>query len=122
MYLSNMNIHNIHSIHNPNQYSLSSDKVNIPENFAKNMPNALIKVSETQINKNINNNLNNNYLKQMYTPRLAPSTGSLTENFIKSRAGLSPLYKFNEAATKYEAMSVAPIFSKQIKKNVDLFI
>ena len=76
-----MNIHNIHSIHNANQYSLSSDKVNIPENFAKNMPNALIKVSETQINKNINNNLNNNYLKQMYTPRLAPSAGSLTENF-----------------------------------------
>ena len=55
-----MNIQNVHSIHNPSQYSLSSDKVNIPENFAKNMPNALIKVSETQINKNINNNLNNN--------------------------------------------------------------
>ena len=51
-----MNIHNIHSIHNANQYSLSSDKVNIPENFAKNMPNALIKVSEKQINKNIKNN------------------------------------------------------------------
>ena len=117
-----MNIQNVHSIHNPSQYSLSSDKVNIPENFAKNMPNALIKVSETQINKNINNNLSNNYLKQMYTPRLAPSSGSLTENFIKSRAGLTPLYKFNEAATKYEAMSVAPIFSKQLKKNIDLFI
>ena len=122
MYLSNMNIQNVHSIHNPSQYSLSSNKVNIPENFAKNMPNALIKVSETQINKNINNNLSNNYLKQMYTPRLAPSSGSLTENFIKSRAGLTPLYKFNEAATKYEAMSVAPILLKQLKKNIDLFI
>ena len=122
MYLSNMNIQNVHSIHNPSQYSLSSNKVNIPENFAKNMPNALIKVSEPQINKNINNNLSNNYLKQMYTPRLAPSSGSLTENFIKSRAGLTPLYKFNEAATKYEAMSVAPILLKQLKKNIDLFI
>ena len=71
MYLSNMNIHNIHSIHNPNQYSLSSDKVNIPENFAKNMPNALIKVSETQINKNINNNLNNNYLKTDVYPQIS---------------------------------------------------
>jgi len=59
---------------------------------------------------------------QIYTPRLAPSTGSLTESFLKSRSNMSPIYRFNEAATKYHMTSLAPTFLKQIKNNVDIVI
>ena len=117
-----MNIPNVNPISGHNQYSVTSSTTNLPTSFAKNMPNSLVKISEPQNNKHINNNLNNTNLRQIYTPRLAPSTGALTENFIKSRARLSPIYRFNEAATKYEATSTAPLFLKQLKKNVDLII
>ena len=112
---------NIHPIHNPNQHLISTNN-NMSDKLANSMPNGLLRVAETQTNRNIENNLKNTDLRQIYTPRLAPSPGSLTENFLKSRSNMSPIYRFNEAATKYQMTSVAPTFLKQIKNNVDLVI
>ena len=113
---------NIHPINNPNQHLISANINNMSDKLANSMPNGLLRVAEPQTNRNIENNLKNTDLRQIYTPRLAPSTGSLTENFLKSRSNMSPIYKFNEAATKYQMTSVAPTFLKQIKNNVDLVI
>ena len=49
------------------------------------MPNGLMRVSEPQNSKNIANRLNNQQLKQIYTAKLSPSVGSLTESFIKAK-------------------------------------
>jgi hypothetical protein len=67
------------------------------DKLANNMPNGLLRVAETQINRNIENNLKNTNLRQIYAPKLAPSNGSLTESFLKSRSNMSPVYRFNEA-------------------------
>ena len=117
-----MNLPNIQPISIYNQHNNKSIVANSSDKLANNMPNGLVKITEPQSNKNLNNNLQNTNLRQIYTPMLAPSAGSLTDNFIKSRSTLSPVYRFNEAATKYEMTSVAPIFLKQLKKNVDLII
>ena len=113
---------NIHPINNPNQHLISANNNNMSDKLANSMPNGLLRVAETQINRNIENNLKNTDLRQIYTPRLAPSAGSLTESFLKSRSNMSPIYRFNEAATKYNMTSVAPTFLKQIKNNVDIVI
>ena len=117
-----MLVTNTYPINNHNQYSINTYNTNMSDKLANNMPNGLLRVAETQTNRNIENNLKNTDLRQIYTPRLAPSTGSLTENFLKSRSTMSPIYRFNEAATKYQMTSVAPTFLKQIKNNVDLVI
>ena len=113
---------NIHPINNPYQHLISGNINIMSDKLANSMPNGLLRVAETQINRNIENNLKNTDLRQIYTPRLAPSAGSLTESFLKSRSNMSPIYRFNEAATKYNMTSVAPTFLKQIKNNVDLVI
>ena len=117
-----MLVNNTYPINNHNQYSINTHNINMSDRVANSMPNGLIRVAETQTNKNIENNLKNSNLRQIYVPKLAPSTGSLTESFLKSRSNMSPIYRFNEAATKYQMTSVAPTFLKQIKNNVDLVI
>ena len=117
-----MNIPSISSLSYNNNYSINNIGSNISDNVANNMPNGLVKISQPQNNKNLNNNLRNPDLRQIYTPKLAPSTGSLTENFIKSRSSMSPVFKFNEVATKYEMTSLVPINLKQLKKNIDLIL
>jgi hypothetical protein len=113
---------NIHPINAHNQYSINTYNTNMSDKLANNMPNGFLRVAETQTNRNIENNIKNRNLRQIYAPKLAPSTGSLTESFIKSRSNMSPIYRFNEAATKYQMTSVAPTFLKQLKNNVDLII
>ena len=105
-----------------NQYNISNNRTNIPNYIANNMPNGLVKISEPQNNKNIENNLKNTDLRQIYSPRFAPSSGSLTENFLKSRSNMSPIFRFNEAATKYAMVSIAPTQLSNIKKNIDLML
>ena len=117
-----MIINNTQLTNNSNQYSIVNQNVRSLDKLANNVPNGLIKITEPQFNKNINNNLNTTNLRQIYTSKLAPSTGSFTENFLKSRSTMSPVYKFNEAATKYEMTSTAPLFLKQVKKSIDLII
>ena len=105
-----------------NNFSIRNVRKDLPDNVANSVPNGLVKISEPQNNKNVNNNLKNTSLRQIYVPKLAPSSGSLTENFLKSRARLSPIFRFNEMASKYEMVSVAPITLNQVKKNINLVI
>ena len=108
-------------VHNENNNYVSHNS-NISDKVANHMPNGLMRVPEIQNGKNINNNLNNQQLKQLYTAKLAPSAGSLTENFVKAKSLSSPVYRYNEASTKYEAISMGPLMLKQLKKNLDMVI
>ena len=117
-----MELTNIQTTANYNQYRMNSIRSNISDSVANNMPNGLVKVFEPQNSKNIENNIKNSDLRQIYSPRFAPSSGSLTENFLKSRSNLTPIFIFNEASTKYEMVSVAPISLTKIKRNIDIII
>ena len=108
-------------VHSENQ-NYHSHNSNISDKTANNMPNGLMRVSEPQNMKNIANRLNNQQLKQIYTAKLAPSSGSLTESFLKAKSISSPVNRYNEAATKYEAISMGPLLLKQLKKNLDMVI
>ena len=86
------------------------------------MPNGLLRIPSVQNNKDINHQVNNRLLKQIYTQNLAPSIGSLTENFVKAKSLFSPIYRSNEAVAKYEAVSLSPIKLTQVKKDLDRFL
>ena len=113
---------NITTVNNSTPYSINTYNAIHNDKLANNMPNGLLRVAETQTNKNILNNFANNTVKRMFSPKLAPSTGSLTENFLKARSNNSPIYINNEASTKYEMISASPLFLKQIKRNIDIFV
>ena len=117
-----MNVINAPINYNLNQYSLNNMTTKISDQLANNMPNGLLRVTEPKDTKFLSNNIKNTNLRQIYSPRLAPSSGSFTENFLKSRSNLSPVFKFNEAATRYQMTSVPPTFLRQIKSNIYLII
>ena len=117
-----MELSNLQTTTNYNQYTISNNRTNIPESIANSMPNGLVRINEPQNNKNIEHNLRNTDLRQVYSTRYAPSSGSLTESFLKSRSNMSPIFRFNEAATKYEMISAPPVNLTKIKKNIDLVI
>ena len=73
-------------------------------------------------NKNMNNHLVHDYKRNIFTSNLAPSTGSLTENYLKAKTLLSPVYRNNEAIAKYESISMAPIKLAQVKKDLNRII
>ncbi|MFL2679020.1 MAG: hypothetical protein ACJ0GH_01390 [Alphaproteobacteria bacterium] len=68
------------------------------------------------------NNLNSydpNYNPvKRYNKNLAPSSGVLTEAFLKSRVLFTPLYMHNEASTRYEMISKIYYSSDDIKTNL----
>ena len=117
-----MELSNLQHSTSYNQYNINSIRTNISESVANSMPNGLVTITEPQNNKNIEHNLRNTDLRQVYSTRYAPSSGSLTESFLKSRSNMSPIFRFNEAATKYEMISAPPINLTKIKKNIDLVI
>ena len=113
---------NIIPINNNTSYSTNTYNAINSDKLANNMPNGLLRVAETQTNKNILNNFANNTIKRMFSPKLTPSSGALTENFLKARSNNSPVYINNEASTKYEMISAPPLFLKQIKRNIDIIV
>ncbi len=98
------------------------NKLNINDKTANNMPNGLQRVSEIKENKNLSGKFLNDPKKQIFTTSLAPSIGFLTENFVKSKSLLSPIYRNNEAIAKYEAISVSPISLTAVKKDLDRIV
>ena len=121
MYFLSM-INPIHST-NPSPYSTAHyNKLIINDKTANNMPNGLQRVSEIKENKNLSGKLLNDPKKQIFTTSLAPSIGFLTENFVKSKSLLSPIYRNNEAIAKYEAISVSPISLTAVKKDLDRIV
>ena len=115
-----MEISNLHTNTNVNHYNITNRSNNIPEYIAKAMPNGMLKIAEPQNNKNIENNIRNSDLRQIYSLGFAPSSGSLTESFLKSRSNMSPIFRFNEAATKYAMVSTPPLNLNEIKRNIDI--
>ena len=102
--------------------SYSLQKLPVGDISANNMPNGLLRVPHIDNSKNMSNHHVNAYKKNIFTTHLSPSTGSLTENFIKARSLLSPIYRNNEAVSKYEAVSIGPLMLKQVKKDLDRII
>ncbi len=95
----------------------------ISDKSANNMPNGLLRVSEIQNGKNLRNFTGNrDNIKQIYNSKLSPSAGSLTENFLKARSLSGPIYMHNEAITKYESISIAPLKPKQMKKTLNMIL
>lgn len=107
-------------IYTENKYATT--KTPMPDNIANHMPNGLLRIPEIQSNKNINNQVHQNMMKNIFTTQLSPSIGSFTENFIKAKSLISPLYRNNEAIAKYEAVSISPINLKHVKKDLDRVI
>ena len=89
---------------------------------ANSMPNGLLRVPHIDNSKNMSNHNVNEYKKNIFTTHLSPSTGSSTENFLKARSLFSPVYRNNEAISKYEAISLGPLMLKQLKKDLDRII
>ena len=59
--------------------------------------------------------------RNLYTKSFSFSNGDNTEQYLKSRNLLSPVYIYNEAKTKYDMISKLEINLPQVKLNVDLF-
>ena len=112
----------LYSINKPDNFVYSSHKHPINDVSANNMPNGLLRVPSIENNKNMNNHLVHDFKRNIFTSNLAPSTGSLTENYLKAKTLLSPVYRNNEAIAKYEAISLAPLMLKQVKKDLDRVI
>ena len=81
------------------------------------MPNGILRVPHIDNSKNMSNHHVNAYKKNIFTTHLSPSTGSLTENFIKARSLLSPVYRNDEAISKYEAISIVPLILLNLQKS-----
>ena len=112
----------LYSINKPNNNVYSSQRPLINDISANNMPNGLLRVPSIENNKNMNNHLVHDFKRNIFTSNLAPSTGSLTENYLKAKTLLSPVYRNNEAIAKYEAISLGPLMLKQVKKDLDRVI
>ena len=78
-------------------------------------------VSETGVTKRALNNTPPNFIRHVYINSQTASTGSLTENFLRSRASLSPTYFYNEIVTRYNMISAVPQNFIQLKKSLERY-
>ena len=112
----------LYSINKPDNNIYSSQRITVNDISSNNMTNDLLRVASIENNKNMNNHLVHDFKRNIFTSNLAPSTGSLTESYLNAQTLLSPVYRNNEAIAKYEAISLAPIMLKQVKKDLDRVI
>ena len=89
---------------------------------ANTMPVTKMFVGEPSNIEKQNNNLLPNYMKQVYSPYLAPSNGSTTESFLKAKSTFSSNFRHNEMATRYQMTSEIPLKLYKMRKKIDLFI
>ena len=59
-------------------------------------------------------------LKNLYTKSFSFSNGDNTEQYLKSRNLLSPVYIYNEAKTKYDMISKLEVSLQKIKLQVNI--
>ena len=97
---------------NYNNISNIANSVPITENYVRSMGEPLRQ----------QNNLHYNYRKQLYSSFGAPSSGSTTESFLKSKSLNSPVYRHNEMSTKYNMISSVPMKLYKMQKSIDLFV
>ena len=110
---------NISSYQNLDTKPISYNNVS---NIANSVPitdNYVRSISDSQRQQN---NLQYNYRKQLYSVYGAPSSGSTTESFLKSKSLNSPVYRHNEMSTKYSMISSVPMKLYKMQKSIDLFI
>ena len=112
----------LNAINRTENFGYTVQKSPINDISANNMPNGLLRVPHIENSKNMSNHNVNVYKKNIFTTHLSPSTGSSTENFLKARSLLSPVYRNNEAISKYESISLGPLMLKQVKKDLDRII
>ena len=112
----------LYSVNKLDNFIHSYQKNPINDTSANNMPNGLLRVPSIENSKNMNYHLVHDNKRNIFTSNLAPSTGSLTENYLKAKTLLSPVYRNNEAIAKYEAISLGPLMLKQVKKDLDRVI
>ena len=112
----------LNAINRTENFGYTVQKAPINDISANSMPNGLLRVPHIENSKNMSNHNVNEYKKNIFTTHLSPSTGSSTENFLKARSLLSPVYRNNEAISKYEAISLGPLMLKQVKKDLDRII
>ena len=112
----------LNAINRTENFGYTVQKSPLNDISANNMPNGLLRVPHIENSKNMSNHNVNQYKKNIFTTHLSPSTGSSTENFLKARSLLSPVYRNNEAISKYEAISLGPLILKQVKKDLDRII
>ena len=109
----------LNAINRTENFGYTVQKSPLNDISANNMPNGLLRVPSIENNKNMNNHLVHDYKRNIFTSNLAPSIGSLTENYLKAKTLFSPVYRNNEAIAKYEAISLGPLTLKQVKKDLD---
>ena len=112
----------LNAINRTENFGYTVQKSPLNDISANNMPNGLLRVPHIDNSKNMSNHNVNEYKKNIFTTHLSPSTGSSTENFLKARTLFSPVYRNNEAISKYEAISLGPLMLKQVKKDLDRII
>ena len=59
-------------------------------------------------------------LRDVYAKNLSPSIGFDTEKFLKSRSLLSPVFSYNEAASKYDMISRINMTNKDMQSKVNI--
>ena len=112
----------LNAINRTENFGYTVQKSPLNDISANNMPNGLLRVPHIDNSKNMSNHNVNEYKKNIFTTHLSPSTGTSTENFLKARTLFSPVYRNNEAISKYEAISLGPLMLKQVKKDLDRII
>ena len=102
------------SVHHYNKFNA--------QQFANGMPISENSVNQVEHSSRQFNNLAPRYMKNIYSPSLSPSSGSTTENFLKSKALLSSNFRHNEKATRYQMISEIDLKLYNMQKTIDLFI
>ena len=110
----NNNLFNQPSI---NHYS----KINTQQ-FANGMPISENGITQIEHSSRQFNNLKPNFMKNVYSPSLAPSTGSTTESFLKAKTSYSSNFRQNEKATRYQMISQQDLKLYNMQKSIDLYI
>ena len=62
----------------------------------------------------------NDYTRELFSNKDAPSVAVDSVTFLKAKSILSPVYRQNEAQTKYDMISKMTLKSVDIKKTVNL--
>ena len=110
------------AVNNYNQPSINPyNRVNYHQ-FANGMPISDNSVPQIENSSRQFNNLAPNYMKNLYSPFLAPSSGSTTENFLRAKATNSSNFRHNEKVTRYQMISQQDLKLYKMQKSIDLYI
>ena len=104
----------------PHSSNHSTGQSSINTGVANTMPITSRNVGDIKNSNRQENNLHHNFRKQVYSPYLAPSNGSTTESFLKSKSIKSSIYRHNEMSTKYHMISAIPIKLYNMQRKIDL--